>query len=71
MVETTAEQRASEQVPPEAPSMEHAAPKERRDPEPRQEAPEQSTATPKHTGGWSTGHRGSGESFGGGDQARE
>jgi hypothetical protein len=46
MVEAAAEQRASEQVPPEAPSVEHAAPEERRVPEPRQEAPEQSTATP-------------------------
>jgi hypothetical protein len=45
-VESSAEQRAFEQVPPEAPSVEQAAPEERRDPEPRQEAPEQSTATP-------------------------
>jgi hypothetical protein len=29
MVETAAEERASEQVPPEAPSVEHAAPEER------------------------------------------
>jgi hypothetical protein len=44
--ETTIEQRASEQVPPEAPSVEHAAPEERRVPEPRQEELEQSIATP-------------------------
>jgi hypothetical protein len=46
MVETAAEQRASEQVLPEAPSLEYASPEERRDPEPRQETPEQSIATP-------------------------
>jgi hypothetical protein len=46
MVETTAEQRTSEQVPPEAPGVEHAVTEERRVLEPRQEAPEQSTATP-------------------------
>jgi hypothetical protein len=33
-VETGAEQRTSEQVPPEAPGMEHAAIEERRFPEP-------------------------------------
>jgi hypothetical protein len=46
MVETTAEQRTSEQVPPEAPGVEHTATEERRVLEPRQEAPEQSIATP-------------------------
>jgi hypothetical protein len=46
MVETATEQRASKQVPPEAPGVEHATLEERRVPEPRQEAPEQSVATP-------------------------
>jgi histidinol-phosphate/aromatic aminotransferase/cobyric acid decarboxylase-like protein len=46
IVEMSTEQRASEQVPPEAPSVEQAAPEERRYPEPRQEALEQSIATP-------------------------
>jgi hypothetical protein len=40
IVEMAVEQRASEQVPPEAPSVEHTPPQERRDPEPRQETPE-------------------------------
>jgi hypothetical protein len=39
-VETSTEQWASEQVPPDAPSVEQAASEERRDPKPRQEAPE-------------------------------
>jgi hypothetical protein len=39
-VETVAEQRASKQVPHEAPGVEHAATEVRRVPEPRQEAPE-------------------------------
>jgi hypothetical protein len=46
IVETSTEQRAAEQVPPEAPSVKHVAPKERQDPKPGQGAPEQSGATP-------------------------
>jgi hypothetical protein len=46
MVEAAAEQRTFEQVPPEALSVEHAATEEKQVPEPRQEAPEQSAATP-------------------------
>jgi hypothetical protein len=44
-VETTAEQRTSEQVPPKAPGVEHVAMEERQVPEPRQETPEQLAAT--------------------------
>jgi hypothetical protein len=44
-VEIAAEQRTSEQVPPKAPGVEHATIEERRVPEPRQEASEQSGAT--------------------------
>jgi hypothetical protein len=45
-VETAAEQRTSEQVPLEAPVVDHTATEERRVPEPEQESPEQSAATP-------------------------
>jgi hypothetical protein len=45
-VETVTEQRASKQVPPEASGVEHSTLEERRVPKPRQEAPEQSVATP-------------------------
>jgi hypothetical protein len=44
-METAAEQRASEHVPPEAPSVEHAAPDKRRVPELRQETPKQAAGT--------------------------
>jgi hypothetical protein len=45
-VETAAEKGSAEQVPLEAPAVGQAATEERRVPEPRQEAPEQSVATP-------------------------
>jgi hypothetical protein len=45
-MEIATEQRTPKQVPPEAPGVEHVATEEKRVPEPRQEAPEQSTATP-------------------------
>jgi hypothetical protein len=47
-VVTSAEQRASEQMPPETPSVEQAASEERRDLEPKQEVPDQSVATQAH-----------------------
>jgi hypothetical protein len=46
MVETNAKQMTSEQVPPRAPGVEHAATEERKVLEPRQETLEQSAATP-------------------------
>jgi hypothetical protein len=45
-VEIAAEQRASEQLSPKAPGVERAATEKRQVPEPRQETPEQSVATP-------------------------
>jgi hypothetical protein len=46
-VEAAVEQRTSEQVPTKALSVEHVALEERQVPKPRQEAPEQSVATPR------------------------